>query len=104
MCKSLIAYLRATMPQLHQEGATQGQEADLVRAYLELMLMRMPVRRRFSVDIDASLRHLRFPAMALLTLVENAIHHGIDLHCDEGQITVGAQLMASQRLGTALHL
>lgn len=102
--KSLIAYLRATMPQLHQEGATLGQEADLVRAYLELMLMRMPDRLRFSVDIDASLRHLRFPAMALLTLVENAIHHGIDPSCDGGRITVGAQLTASQRPGTTLHL
>ncbi|WP_209397968.1 sensor histidine kinase [Rhodoferax sp. AJA081-3] len=89
--KSLIAYLRATMPQLHQEGATLGQEADLVRSYLELMLMRMPDRLQFSVDIDPSLRGLRFPAMALLTLVENAIHHGIDPSCDGGRIDVGAQ-------------
>jgi signal transduction histidine kinase len=88
--KSLIAYLRATMPQLHQDGATLGQEADLVRAYLELMLMRMPDRLQFSVDIDASLRGLRFPAMALLTLVENAIRHGIDPSCDGGHIHVGA--------------
>lgn len=102
--KSLIAYLRATMPQLHQEGATLGQEADLVRAYLDLMLMRMPDRLQFSVDIDASLRGLRFPAMALLTLVENAIHHGIDPSCDGGQITVGAQVVASQTVGKTLHL
>lgn len=102
--KSLIAYLRATMPQLHQEGATLGQEADLVRAYLELMLMRMPDRLQFSVDIDESLRALRFPAMALLTLVENAIHHGIDPSCDGGQISVGAQVVASQTVGKTLHL
>lgn len=89
--KSLIAYLRATMPQLNQEGATLGQEADLVQAYLELMLMRMPDRLQFSVDIAPSLRGLRFPAMALLTLVENAIHHGIDPSCDGGRIDVGAQ-------------
>ena len=89
--KSLIAYLRATMPQLNQEGATLGQEEDLVRAYLELMLMRMPDRLQFTVDIDAALRGLRFPAMAVLTLVENAVHHGIDPSCDGGVITVGAQ-------------
>ncbi|MES2949746.1 MAG: histidine kinase [Pseudomonadota bacterium] len=89
--KSLIAYLRATMPQLHQEGATLGQEADLVRAYLELMLMRMPDRLQFSVDVETSLRGLRFPSMALLTLVENAVHHGIDPSCDGGHIAVGAQ-------------
>lgn len=102
--KSLIAYLRATMPQLHQEGATLGQEADLVRAYLELMLMRMPDRLQFRVDIDASLRGLRFPAMALLTLVENAIHHGIDPSCDGGQIVVGAETTASQGTSKTLRL
>jgi LytS/YehU family sensor histidine kinase len=102
--KSLIAYLRATMPQLHQDGATLGQEVDLVRAYLELMLMRMPDRLQFSVDIDASLRGLRFPAMALLTLVENAIHHGIDPSCDGGQIMVGAATAASQETGKTLRL
>nr|WP_295771820.1 histidine kinase [Rhodoferax sp.] len=102
--KSLIAYLRATMPQLQQEGATLGQEADLVRAYLELMLMRMPDRLQFSVDIDASLRGLRFPAMALLTLVENAIHHGIDPSCAGGQIMVGAAATASQGTSKTLRL
>jgi signal transduction histidine kinase len=102
--KSLIAYLRATMPQLNQEGATLGQEADLVRAYLELMLMRMPDRLQFSVDIDASLRGLRFPTMALLTLVETAIHHAIDPSCDGGQIVVGAETAASQGTSKTLRL
>lgn len=88
--KSLIAYLRATIPQLHQEGATLGQELDLVRAYLDLMLMRMPDRLSYSIDIDAALRAMRFPAMALLTLVENAIRHGIDPSCDGGHIAVAA--------------
>ena len=45
--RSLIAYLRAAMPQLHQAApATLGDEERLVRAYLELMLMRMPDRLR----------------------------------------------------------
>ncbi len=88
--KSLIAYLRASMPQLHQDGATLGQEVDLVRAYLELMLMRMPDRLTFAIEVDSALRGMRFPAMALLTLVENAIHHGIDPSCDGGQIDVAA--------------
>ena len=50
--KSLIAYLRAAMPQIHQHGATLGQEEDLVRAYLELMWMRMPDRLQYTLDID----------------------------------------------------
>jgi sensor histidine kinase YesM len=40
---SLIAYLRAAMPRLHDDdNATLGRESALVRAYLELMHMRCP--------------------------------------------------------------
>ena len=89
--RSLIAYLRAAMPQLHARAATLGDEEKLVRAYLELMLMRMPDRLTFTIDIEPSLRALPFPQMGLLTLVENAIRHGIDPGCDGGRIEVGAR-------------
>lgn len=89
--RSLIAYLRAAMPQLHQASATLGDEEKLVRAYLELMLMRMPDRLRFRIDIAPGLRPVVFPQMGLLTLVENAIRHGIDPGCDGGEIEVGAR-------------
>jgi sensor histidine kinase YesM len=89
--RSLIAYLRAAVPQLHQKSATLGDEERLVRAYLELMLMRMPDRLQFVVDIEPALRGIAFPQMALLTLVENAIRHGIDPACDGGRIEVGAR-------------
>jgi len=89
--RSLIAYLRAAMPQLHQQTATLGDEERLVRAYLELMLMRMPDRLTFAVELEPVLRALPFPPMALLTLVENAIRHGIDPGCDGGHIEVGAR-------------
>ena len=90
--RSLIAYLRAAMPQLHQQTpATLGDEERLVRAYLELMLMRMPDRLAFAVEIEPSLRALPFPPMALLTLVENAIRHGIDPGTEGGHIEVGGR-------------
>lgn len=89
--KSLIAYLRAAMPQIHQSAATLGNEEGLVRSYLELMLMRMPDRLRFEIDIASELRDLRFPAMALLTLVENAVRHGVDPSEQGGVIIVKAR-------------
>ncbi len=88
---NLIAYLRAAMPQLDQAQATLGSEAALVRAYLELMQMRMPDRLSFTIDIAPELSSERFPSMALLTLVENAIRHGIDLSEQGGRIEVGAR-------------
>ncbi|RVT49982.1 sensor histidine kinase [Rubrivivax albus] len=86
---SLIAYLRAAVPRLHDGVPTLGRELELVRAYLALMQMRMPDRLRFSVDVPAPLADRRFPAMALLTLVENAVRHGIDPAEDGGAIDVG---------------
>jgi signal transduction histidine kinase len=88
--KSLIAYLRAAMPRLADESATLGDEVALVRAYLDLMLMRMPDRLGYEIDVPAELLGLRFPGMALLTLVENAIRHGIDPAERGGRIVVRA--------------
>ena len=48
--KSLIAYLRAAMPRLHDGASTLANELALVRSYLELMQMRMPG----CIAIDAS--------------------------------------------------
>jgi LytS/YehU family sensor histidine kinase len=88
---NLIAYLRAAMPQLDEVQSTLASEVALVRAYLELMQMRMPDRLSFAIDLAPELGAERFPSMALLTLVENAIRHGIDPGEQGGHIEVGAQ-------------
>jgi hypothetical protein len=96
--KSLIAYLRAAMPRL-QEGGMPAlhDELELVRAYLDLMHLRMPDRLQVHIDVDAALLPLRFPPMALLTLVENAVRHGIDPSEQGGRIEVGGRFDAATR-------
>ena len=89
--RSLIAYLRGAMLQLQQASASLADEERLVRSYLDIMAMRMPDRLRFSVDIAPALKDLRFPSMALLTLVENAVQHGIDPGMNGGEIAIGAR-------------
>lgn len=64
--RSLQAYLRAAMPRLHRGQSTLGDEHGLVRAYLELMQMRMPDRLQFSMDVGPALSSMAFPAMALV--------------------------------------
>jgi signal transduction histidine kinase len=88
---SLIAYLRAAMPQLQQGAPTLGQEETLVRSYLELMQMRMPDRLAFSLAVEPTLRDVRLPPLTLLTLVENAVRHGIDPSEAGGRIDIGAR-------------
>jgi sensor histidine kinase YesM len=87
--RHLIAYLRAAMPRLNDADATLGTELQLVRTYLELMHLRMPDRLQFDVASLPALSAMRFPAMALLTLVENAVRHGIDPSMTGGRIEVG---------------
>jgi hypothetical protein len=86
--RSLIAYLRAAVPRLNEPVTTLGQELELVRAYLELMHMRMPDRLRFALHVDDAARALRCPPMTLLTLVENAVRHGIDPSEEGGAIDI----------------
>ena len=88
--RSLIEYLRAAMPRLQSDHPTLGVEAALVRAYLELMQMRMPDRLDYRIDIAPHLAEIRFPPMALLTLIENAVRHGIDPSEVGGSIVVSA--------------
>ena len=88
---NLISYLRAAMPRL-QEAGTLAQEVDLVRAYLEIMQMRMPDRLQYAIHIDPAALALPFPAMSLLTLVENAVRHGIDPSEEGGRIEVVVEL------------
>lgn len=89
--RSLVAYLRAAVPRLHEPATTLGQELQLVQAYLELMHMRIPDRLQFALHVDAAVRTLRCPPMTLLTLVENAVRHGIDPSEEGGRIDVDAQ-------------
>jgi sensor histidine kinase YesM len=85
---SLIAYLRAAVPRLHDSTTTLGDELQLVRAYLELMQMRMPDRLQFALTIDPTAAGVQCPPMTLLTLVENAVRHGIDPSEEGGRIDV----------------
>lgn len=90
--KSLIAYLRAAVPRLDDPATTLGQEVELVRAYLEVMQMRMPDRLTFSLQVEAAARGLECPPMTLLTLVENAVRHGIDPSEEGGHIDIEARV------------
>jgi signal transduction histidine kinase len=89
---SLIAYLRAAVPRLDEPSTTLSQEVQLVRAYLELMHLRMPDRLQFSIEIDPAALDLRCPPLTLLTLVENAVRHGIDPSEEGGRIEITVRL------------
>jgi hypothetical protein len=94
--KSLVAYLRAAMPRLQESSTTLGQELELVRAYLEVMRMRMPDRLAFALNVDRRASGIHCPPMTVLTLVENSVRHGIDPAEEGGRIDVDVRLQGGR--------
>ena len=87
---NLKVYLRAALPRMREAHSTIGREADLARAYLEVIRARMGERLRFEVDVSEGLRAHVFPPMMLITLVENAVKHGIHCSREGGTIHIRA--------------
>jgi two-component sensor histidine kinase len=92
MQKSLIQYLRAAMPHMRDTTSNMGREAQLVRSYLEILKFRMEERLDFSVDVPAGLATAEIPPMMLLSLVENAIKHGLEPKPEGGRVDVKAEI------------
>jgi hypothetical protein len=86
--RSLTAYLRAAVPLLNEPAATIDRELQLVRPYLELMQMRMPDRLQYAMNVDPSMLTVRCPPTTLMTLVENAVRHGVDPSEEGGRIDI----------------
>jgi hypothetical protein len=91
MLGHLLAYLRAAVPQLRSDSTTLGQEVDLAQAYLSIMQMRMGSRLSFAIDVSANLRQHRLPPMLLMSLVENAVKHGLEPQAKGGTIRLSAR-------------
>lgn len=90
--RSLTTYLRAAVPRLDDAHTTLADELELVRAYLELMHLRMPDRLAFALRVDDGAGGVRCPPITVLTLVENAVRHGIDPSEDGGRIDLDVAL------------
>ncbi len=75
---SLMRYLRTALPQLRSRRASLGEEVGVVRAYLDLFQLRMGAQLRYSIAVDDALLEAEFPPMLLVTLVENAVKHGLE--------------------------
>ena len=90
---ALVDFLRATIPKLREDRglhATLGQQLDLCSSYLALMQVRMGGRLTYDVRADEALRAAPFPPSLLITLVENAIKHGIEPRSGPGRIEIDA--------------
>jgi hypothetical protein len=94
MQRSLIQYLRAVLPQMRDNAVVTnlGREADMVKAYLNLLKMRMEERLIVDFQVPDGLRTAAFPPMMLQSMVENAIKHGLECKPEGGTLQVRAEV------------
>jgi signal transduction histidine kinase len=91
MLDKFMRYLEVALPRMRDGEATLAHEAELIEAFLHIHRIRMGARLAFCIDIPPGLRAHPVPPMLLLTLVENAIKHGLNPSRDGGRIRVGAR-------------
>ncbi len=87
----LIRFLRLAIPSMREDTATVARECEFVSAYLAIMQTRMGKRLRYSVEIAPQVSQVSIPPAMVMTLVENAIKHGLEPSLSGGTLTISAQ-------------
>jgi LytS/YehU family sensor histidine kinase len=90
MIERLIDYLRRAAAVADGADATLGRQVELLRAYLDLIVLRMGSRLSYRIDVPPELSGLPLPPMLLQPVVENAIKHGIEPKIAGGEVSVTA--------------
>mgnify|MGYP003822867605 FL=1 len=96
MLERLISYLRAAMPTMRETSSTLGREIEVVRAYLDLLKIRMGARLNYAIDIPSELSNISFPPTMIATLVENAIKHGLEPKREGGTVAIRVRMVDDQ--------
>ncbi len=97
LLQHLIHFLRSAMPDLRASSTTLGQELDRAHAYLDIFKLRMGERLVFDITASDEARACQVPPLSVMTLVENAIEHGIEPKLAGGALHIGA-ICRDQRL------
>ena len=91
MIDRLIVYLRGTLAASQTESVPLAREFEQLRAYLDIMSLRMGPRLTWHLELPEALAGRSVPPMLLQPLVENAIKHGLEPKVGAGRIEVVAR-------------
>jgi len=84
----LVRFLRISVPSMRDDRGALKREFEQIAAYLAIMQTRMGERLQYAVDAQAGSEQLPLPPALVMTLVENAIKHGIEPAADGGRVDV----------------
>jgi hypothetical protein len=106
--EALVDHLRATMPRvrhsLDEALTTLAEQIEVCRSYLGVMQVRMGPRLRWSIDLPPELAGCEFPPLLLISLVENAIKHGLEPRPQGGNLVISATLEAGPQMQLAVSV
>ena len=91
MLLDLTALLRTSLARTRRTIVTLGEELDLLRAYLDIMAVRMGPRLSWHIDAPAEILDARLPPLLVQPLVENAIRHGLERKTTAGRLDIRCQ-------------
>jgi two-component sensor histidine kinase len=91
LLRELTGFLRSSTEMLGRSSVPLKDEVQAVQHYLAILQARLGARLRFEIDIDPQIATQQLPPGLLLTLVENAIEHGLEPKIGGGSLQVQAQ-------------
>ena len=86
LLRELTSFLRGSTEMLGRPLVPLQEEAQAAGHYLAIMQARMGQRLRFAIDLDPRCGEQMMPPGLLLTLVENAIEHGLEPKIEGGTL------------------
>ncbi|OIO59275.1 MAG: sensor histidine kinase [Alphaproteobacteria bacterium CG_4_10_14_0_2_um_filter_63_37] len=98
MLDDLNRYLRVSLDRTRSRTTTLGQELEMVRAYLDIMGIRMGGRLDYRITVPETLLDLPLPPLLLQPLVENAIRHGLEPKVEGGRVLVWGEVRPGRLL------
>lgn len=87
----LAGMMRYSLQAGQSDTVRLADEIEAVQAYLTMEKIRFEERLQVTLAIDAGLEETAIPPMALQTLVENAVKHGVELSMGACAIRISAQ-------------
>lgn len=91
LLKGLTSFLRQSVGLLERDSTTLAQEAELAQTYLAIMQARLGGRLRHEISLPPAVADTPLPPGLLLTLVENALEHGIEPALHGGWVRIEAE-------------
>ena len=96
LLRALTGFLRGSTELMAREEATLADELPLARHYLDIMRARLGAERlAVQIDVEPACLPQPLPPALLLTLLENAIEHGITPSLHGGRVEIRARRPAA---------